>query len=98
MTVTVAVAELFAGVGSLVSALEVAVLEMTVPPAVLPDTATTIVKLAVSAFATDALVNVSVPVPPTATESVRVHPAGTVVDTNVVFAGIGSLRTAFTAV
>ena len=51
----------------------------------------TIVNIAASSELTAALVKVTVPVPPTGVASVRVHPAGVVVETNVALAGTASL-------
>ena len=64
----VAVFELLPGTSSGTSLEAVAVLLIMVPPSVPALILTTTVKLAVSPPATDALVNISVPVPP-ATES-----------------------------
>src|SRR6185503_4566494 len=89
LTVVIAVAvSLAVGSGDVVAIVDV--LLMTVAAAVLELTFTTIVNTADSAFAIVGFENMSVPVPPTAVESLRVQPAGVVVDTKVVFAGIGS--------
>jgi len=92
VTVVVDVAELLAGLGSTVAELTVAVFEITVPLGVVEATFTTRVKTADSATATDAFVQDTVPVPPTA-GVVHVHPAAAVRDTNVVPVGSVSLTT-----
>ena len=63
---------------------------IVVPSAVPAVTFTTRVKTLEAPEASEALVNVTVPVPPAGTESVRVQPAGVVTDTNVVFVGTAS--------
>ena len=69
-----------------------------VPVGVLALTFTTNMRRPVAPDAWLDLTQTIVPVPPGGTLSVRVHPAGTVADTNVVFAGIGSITTTFIAV
>src|ERR1044072_799356 len=96
-TVVVAVFELLPGTSSTTSLEAVAELLIMVPPVVPALTLTTTVKLAVDAPAADGFLNISVPVPPAATESIRLHPAGRVAETNVVLAGIGSLTVALVA-
>jgi hypothetical protein len=96
-TMVVAVFELLPGTSSGKSLEAVAVLLIMVPPVVPALTLTTTVKLAVSPLATEALVNISVPVPPGATKSARLHPIGRVAETNVVLAGIVSLTLALAA-
>src|SRR5690242_3919224 len=89
-TAVVAVAVLLAGVGSVVALPAVAELVMVVPFAVFELTLTTIVKTDEPPATSEGFVNISVPVPPTAVLSVRAQPAGVVVDTKVVLAGIAS--------
>lgn len=89
-TSVVAVAELLPGVGSVVALDTLAVLVMVVPLAVPAVTCTTTVKTLDAPEASDALVYVSVPVPPAGTASVRVQPAGVLAETSVVFAGTAS--------
>src|SRR5688572_8102182 len=96
-TVVKAVFELLPGTSSGKSLEAVAVLLMIVPPSVPALTLTTTVKVAVSPPFTDALVNISVPVPPATTASARLHPAGRVAETNVVLAGIVSVTLALGA-
>jgi hypothetical protein len=73
----------------------VAVLEMTVPPAVPPFTATTSVMVSVpTAMLT--FVQLTAPVPPTAGD-VHDQPAGAETETNVVFVGVVSDMLAFAA-
>src|SRR5689334_10058056 len=96
-TVVVAVFELLPGTLSTTELEAVAVLLMMVPPVVPALTLTTTVKLAVEPPAADGLVNISVPVPPAGTASARLHPAGSVAETNVVWAGIGSATLALAA-
>ena len=87
-TVVVAVALLFAGVGSVVDALTVAVLEMTVPFAVAAFTATTSVNVELPGLKL-AIVQEIAPVAPTA-GVVQLQPPGDDNATNVVFAGTES--------
>src|SRR5436853_577947 len=79
-TVVVAVAELLVEVGSKVAELlTVAVLEMVVPSGVAGLTWTTMVKLAVAPLATGEVVQLTVPVVPTA-GVVQDQPAGAATD------------------
>src|SRR6185436_6505495 len=87
LTVVVEVPVLLPGVGSVVVLAATALLVIVEPLAALEFTLTTIVNVAVSPGAVVALVKLIVPVPPAGTESIRVHPAGVVTDTNVVPAG-----------
>ena len=89
-TVVVAVAELLPAAGSAVVLETLAVLVIIVPLAVPAVTFTTTVKILEALAACVALVNVSVPVPPAGTASVRVQPDGVVTETSVVFAGTAS--------
>src|SRR5262245_5023961 len=89
-TSVVAVAELLPDVGSVVALDTLAVLVMVVPLAVPAVTWTTTVKTLEALAGCVGFVNVSVPVPPAGTASVRVQPAGVVAETNVVFAGTAS--------
>src|SRR5438034_10314291 len=91
-TVVVAMAVLLPGVGSGVVLATVTVLTI-VPTAVLALTFTTSVKLAVVAYAaTVAMVQITVPVPPTAgTVQLKVGPSSWVNETKVVPAGMRSL-------
>ena len=93
-TVVVAVFELLPGTSSGKALAAVAVLLMMVPPSVPALILTTTVKVAVSPPVIDALLNMSVPVPPAATASARLHPLGRVAETNVVLAVIVSLTVA----
>src|ERR1044072_168624 len=98
MTAVVVVEVAFSGVGSLVSAVAVAVLVIVVPPATVPGTLTTMVKTAVSPEGTEALVNTTLPVPPTEGAAVpQPLPVVTVAETNVVFAGTASVSETLTA-
>src|SRR5262245_19860259 len=91
-TLVVAVLLLLAALLSALSAVVVAVLVSVVPAGVAAPTLTVMVNVAISAFGTFAFSKVIVPVPPAATESVRVHPTGRApVETNVVLAGIASV-------
>jgi hypothetical protein len=86
--VTLLVAVLFAGVGSKVVEVTVALPEMTVPPATPAFTVTTSVNDAVPALArAEPSVHVTVPVAPAA-GAVHVQPAGRAIDANVVFVGV----------
>ena len=89
-TSVVAVAELLPADGSAVALDTLAVLLMIVPLTVLALTFTTTVNTLEPPAANVALVNVSVPVPPAGTASVRVQPDGVVTETSVVFAGTAS--------
>src|SRR5438270_120619 len=82
-TVVMAELELLPGLGSGVAEAAVAVLVIVVPVAVLASTLTTTVKTAVSPLGSVARANTIVPVPPTATASVRDQPAGTLAETKV---------------
>jgi hypothetical protein len=83
-------AELFAEAGSEVVVDTVAVFEMALSPARLAAVWTTSVKLADTPRASVGRVAVTVPVPPTSGVA-RLHPAGPVIDTNVVPVGSVSL-------
>ena len=85
LTVVVAVAELFPATGSSVD-VTLAVLLTTVPLGVAAFTFTTSVKDPLPFAGSVAMVQFTVPVPPTA-GVVQLHPAGDVSETNVVFAG-----------
>src|SRR4029450_1331075 len=85
LTVVVAVAELFPAAGSSVDVM-LAVLLTIVPLGVAAFTFTTSAKAPLPFAGSVAMVQFTVPVPPTA-GVVQVHPAGDVRDTNVVFAG-----------
>src|SRR5438552_18122167 len=91
-TVVVTVAELFPGTLSVVLLDVVAVLLIVVPFGVFAFTLTTRLKLAFAPAANGEIVQVTVPVPPSAG---LVHekdgPAVCEIDTNVVFAGVASL-------
>jgi hypothetical protein len=89
-TVVVAIALLFAVEDSGVGVATVAVFEMIVPAARPPLTVTTSVKVAGPPGATEALVAVTVPVPPTAGVEV-IHPTGALKEEKVVFAGTASV-------
>src|SRR5512132_2316713 len=85
LTVVVAVAELFPAAGSSVD-VTLAVLLTIVPLGVAAFTFTTSAKDPLPLAGRVAMVQLTVPVPPTA-GVVQVHPAGDVRDTNVVVAG-----------
>jgi len=95
-TLVVAVALLLPGVGSVVVAPMVAVSVITVLPFAELLTLTTRVNGAVPALASDALVAVTVPVPPTAGVD-GVQPAGALNETKVVLAGTASLSVTLAA-
>src|SRR5436309_2164144 len=95
-TVVVAVAVLLRRLGSEVVEVTVAVLEIVVPSGVLGLTWTTMVNVAVAPLARDAVVQLTVPVEPTA-GVVQVQPAGCVSDWKVVCGGRGSLMVTLTA-
>jgi len=95
LTVVIAVAVLLAGFGSKVAEATVAVFAITVPVTTLALTLTTSVNIELPT-ANDGLVQLTVPVPPTA-GAVQVHPAGVASETNVVPAGRVSARVADTA-
>src|SRR5688572_26125433 len=78
---------LLTGFGSVVVDEAVAELVNTVLCGVAALTLTTSVNTALAPEASVGAVAVTVPVPPTGTASVRVQPAGTVKDTNVVLGG-----------
>lgn len=90
-TTTFTVALLLVGFGSLVVALTFAVSEITVPDGVPAVTWSTGLKVAVAPKASDAMVQVMVPVPPTAGVT-QDQPAGVGKDTKVVFAGNVSVK------
>lgn len=88
MTVTVLVAVLFAGVGSLVVELTEALPEITVLPGVAAGTFTTSVNVPVPPLANAApSVQVIVPVVP-AGGFTQAHPAATVIELKVVLVGV----------
>jgi hypothetical protein len=89
-TTSFAVALLFARFGSFVVVVTVAVLLMAVPAAVPVGTFNTIEKLD-EVTPRLASVQLMVPVPPAA-GVVQDHPDGTVIEPNVVFAGVVSVR------
>lgn len=95
-TVVMAVAVLFARLGSFVP--EVMLLTSTIcVPLVVPfPTCTTTVKLTFPPLAKSGFLQDIVPVPPTE-GVVQVHPATLLMDSKTVFAGMPSLKTAFTA-
>jgi hypothetical protein len=95
-TTSAAVALLFPEFGSVVDELTVAVSLIAVPAAVPALTLTTTVKLPLPG-ATDGFVHVIVPVPPTAGVT-QLHPAAAVMDWNVVFGGVTSVKLALVAV
>jgi len=98
VTVVVVVCELFDAVGSDVSLETLAVFEMTVPSAVPAPTLTTIVKVSGPLVGrNEGFVKVTVPVPP-GEGAIVDHPDGAKAETNVVFGGVVSVTTAFTAV
>jgi hypothetical protein len=94
-TTSAAVAVLFARFGSFVVVVTVAVLVIAVPAAVPEGTFKTIVKLD-ELTAKLELVQLIVPVPPAA-GVVHDHPAGTLIEPNVVLAGVVSVRVALAA-
>ena len=95
-TVVIAVAELFARLGSVVPEDTLSTSTICVPLVVPDTTVTTTVKGETLETATSGLVHEIVPVPPTA-GVVQVQPAAEVIDWKVVFAGMASVKTAFTA-
>ena len=101
VTVTDAVALLFAGFGSVPFSLAVTVSEIVVPATPDPGfTVTTTVRVAVPPGAItvpELAVQVIVPVPPTGGNVPQVQPAGAVALVNVVFVGVASLKEAPTA-
>src|SRR5207244_9372571 len=82
---------------SKVGELTLAVLVSVLPSGVLVLTRTTMVKVAVAPLASDAVVQVTVPVVPTA-GVVQVQPAGLVIDWKVVCDGSRSVTVTFAAV
>src|SRR5215467_14342245 len=91
-TITVALALLFVRFGTMFVAFAVTVFVMFVPDAVFEFTCNTSVKLAVlPAFRLAPSVHVIVPVPPTGGSVPQVHPAGGVMDWNVVLGGVTSV-------
>ena len=93
LTVVVAVALLFPGVGSVVVELTVAVLVIVEPLGVAALTLTTSEKVAVAPAARVAMFAVIVPVPPTAGEVIEEPgPEVCITETKVVFAGVESVR------
>src|SRR5215467_3993079 len=94
-TITVALALLFVRFGTIFVAFAVTVFVMLVPDAVFEFTCSTSVKLAVAFTAWFApSVHVIVPVPPTGGSVPQVHPAGGVIDWNVVLGGVTSVMLA----
>src|SRR5438105_89340 len=97
-TVVVTVAELFPGTLSVVLLDVVAVLLSVVPFGVLALTLTTSLNVAFAPAPNMEIVQLTVPVPPTAgVEQVKAGPLVCVKERNVVFAGIASVNDAFTA-
>ena len=90
-TVAFEVALLLPAFGSLVVEEKVAVFEMTVPFGVAALTASVSVNVALAPFASVAVVQVIVPVPPAA-GVVQLQPPGEVSEVNVVFAGVASFN------
>src|SRR5262249_15599930 len=91
-TVAIAVAELFPVFGSEIELAAVTVLVITVPCSTPALTLTTTWNTAVSPFATLAFEKTTLPVPPTAgAEVLHPVPVVTEAETNVVFAGTGSV-------
>ena len=99
LTVTDALAELFAEFGSVPVSETVAVLVIVDPPGAAAMTVTTIVKLPVVELAAmfPLAVQTIDPVPPTAGTVPQVQPAGGVAETNVVFAGVLCVSVALAA-
>ena len=98
MTAVVTVAELFPGHGSKVSLAAVAVLLSVVPFGVLAFTLTTSLKVAVAPASNLEIVQVTVPVPPTAgAEQLKAGPLVCVNERNVVLAGVASVNDTLTA-
>ncbi len=94
-TITVALALLLNAPVSPFVAVPVAVSVMLVPEGVLPTTCSTRVKFAVALSARfPASLQVMVPVLPTAGTIGQVHPAGGVIDWNVVFGGVVCVKVA----
>jgi hypothetical protein len=90
-TVAFDVALLLPAFGSLVVEEKVAVFEIVVPFGVAALTASVSVNVAVAPFASVAVVQVIVPVPPPA-GVVQLQPAGEESEVNVVFAGVASFK------
>src|SRR5438067_5170798 len=98
MTVVVAVAELLPGHGSSVSLVTVAVLLSVVPFGVLAFTITTSRNVAFAPVPNMEIVQLTVPVPPTAgVEQRKAGPLVCAKETNVVFAGVASVSETLTA-
>ena len=95
-TSVVAVAVLFVETGSETDEFTDVEFVITVPFAVPAVTLTTIWNVAVVDPAIFTSVQTTLPVPPTAGVA-QLHPDGTVIETNVVFAGIAVTRTALSA-
>src|SRR5258707_13931371 len=87
LTVELAVKELFEVLVSVVVVVAVPVSAMTVPPAVKPLICTLITNELEAPDARVGIVKESMPVPPSTTESDRVHPDGTVVVTKTEVTG-----------
>src|SRR5688572_8171983 len=97
-TAVCAVAELLSGHGSKVSLVAVAVLRSVVPSGVLGSTLTTSLKVAVAPAPNVEIVQLTVPVPPTAgVEQLKAGPLVCANETNVVLAGIASVNATLTA-
>lgn len=90
-TVTLAVALLFEELGSATEDEPISVSEITVPVAVPAFTCVTRVKAAVAPAATLAMLQLTVPVPPTAGVE-QLHEAGLTSETKVVFVGMASVN------
>src|SRR5713226_4949969 len=98
LTVVIWVESLFAGLGSAVVVVTLAVLLIVVPLVVEELMFTTSVNVAVAPAARVALVAVTVPVPPTAgVVSVNAGPEVCIIETNVVFVGVESVSEMFWA-
>src|SRR5882672_10233969 len=98
MTAVVAVAELFPGTGSNVSLFAVAVLLSVVPFGVLGLTLTTSLNVAVAPAPNVEIVQLTVPVSPTAgAEQLNAGPLICANERNVVLAGVASVNEALTA-
>ena len=92
MTLVVSVALLFPGTGSVVVLVTVTVLLRTVPSAVVASTFTMSVNVTDIPAGSVAMLQLTVPVPPTAgVLQVKAGPPFWASETKVVFAGIGSL-------
>ena len=98
MTAVVAVAELFPAHGSKVSLVAVAVLLSVVPFGVLAFTLTTSLNVAVAPAPNVEIVQLTVPVPPTAgAEQLKAGPLVGANERNVVLAGVASVIETLTA-